>query len=170
MTDTLDHLRELYRMYLINLDSIMLALSEATQQIPSKGLKVGTASEKQSLLEEKEDEHSMDKIMVITRDYIISKNYTIREGFGIKSLTQDVLVHPYYMKRKIKDICGNDVNFRDIESIVRKIMNDTRKKQELQSVVGIELGQPGHIRTRYAFQLQERLTRKFRKNDLVKDK
>ena len=36
MTDTLDNLREMYKTYIINLDSIMLALSEATQAIPSK--------------------------------------------------------------------------------------------------------------------------------------
>jgi muramoyltetrapeptide carboxypeptidase LdcA involved in peptidoglycan recycling len=61
--------------------------------------------------EEKEDEERMEKIMQLTRDFIISRNMSIRDGFGIKSLTQDVLVHPYYIKRKIKDICGNDVDF-----------------------------------------------------------
>lgn len=100
--------------------------------------------------------------MVITRDYIISKNLSIREGFGIKSLTQDVMVHPYFIKRKIKDICGNDVNFHDIELLVRKIMTTTQKKQELQAVVGIELGQPGHIRTRHSAKLHEMNTRKYK--------
>ena len=70
----------------------------------------------------------MEKIMIITRDFIISKNLSIRDGFGIKSMTQDVLVHPYFIKRRIKDICGNDVNFNDIELMVRKIMETTHKK------------------------------------------
>lgn len=60
--------------------------------------------------------------MVITRDYIIAKNLQIRESFGIKTQTSDVLVHPYFIKRKIKDICGNDVNFYDIEHMIRNIM------------------------------------------------
>jgi hypothetical protein len=73
----------------------------------------------------KEEDARMENIMVITRDFIISKNLSIRDGFGIQSLTQDVLVHPYFIKRKIKDICGNDVNFHDIELLVRKIMATT---------------------------------------------
>jgi hypothetical protein len=67
--------------------------------------------------------------MVITRDFIISKNKTIRDGFKIKTMTQDVIVHPYYMKRKIKDICGNDVTFDEIEVMIRKLMADSLRKQ-----------------------------------------
>ena len=130
MTDTLDNLREMYKTYLINLDSIMLALSEATQAIPSKSQKVNTiALDDDDYEEQKIEDDKLEKIMIITRDYIISKNKTIREGFKIKTLTQDVLVHPYFMKRKIKDICGNDVTFEEIEMMVRKLMNDTQRKQ-----------------------------------------
>lgn len=72
------------------------------------------------------------------------------------------MVHPYQIKRKLKDICGNDVDFNDIELMVRKIMNSSKKKQELQAVVGIELGQPGHIRTRFTAEIHEKFTRQFR--------
>ena len=74
------------------------------------------------------DEDIKEKILRYTRDYIISKNLTIRQAFGIDSLRQDINVHPYFIKHKLKEICGQDVGFKEIEMLVRKLMILTRKK------------------------------------------
>ena len=41
------------------------------------------------------------------------------------------------MKFKLKEICGQDVSFKEIEVLVRKLMSLTKKKEELAAVVGI---------------------------------
>jgi hypothetical protein len=49
-------------------------------------------------------------------------------------------VHPYFIKYKLKEICGQDVGFKEIEMLVRKLIVLTRKKQQLAAVVGVQLG------------------------------
>lgn len=49
--------------------------------------------------------------MRITKDYIISKNLTIRQAFEIETLKQDLNVHPYFIKYRLKNICGQEVDF-----------------------------------------------------------
>ena len=56
--------------------------------------------------EDQLDEDVKEKILRYTRDFIISKNLTIRQAFGINSLRQDINVHPYFIKHKLKEICG----------------------------------------------------------------
>lgn len=75
------------------------------------------------------DEDIKEKILRYTRDFIIAKNLTIRIAFGIDSLKQDIILHPYFVKHKLKEICGQDVSFKEIEMLVRKLMILSRKKQ-----------------------------------------
>lgn len=100
--------------------------------------------------------------MRFVRDFIISKNMTVREAFEIKALEGDVLIQPYFIKRKLKFMCGNDVTYKDIDVLIRKLMSIRAKKQKLASVVGIELGELGHIRTPYTAKIHEFNTRKFK--------
>jgi hypothetical protein len=59
-------------------------------------------------------------------------------------------------------MCGNDVTYKDIDVLIRKLMSIRAKKQKLASVVGIELGELGHIRTPYTAKIHEFNTRKFK--------
>ena len=77
-------------------------------------------------------------------------------------------MHPYFIKHKLKEICGQDVGFKEIEMLVRKLIVLTRKKQQLAAVVGVQLGQPGHIRTRYSANLHLMHTAKYRKEQIFK--
>jgi len=80
---------------------------------------------------------------------------TVKEAFSIKSLRGDVLVQPYFMKRKLKIICGNDVSYKDIDLLIRKLLQIRQKKQKLASVVSIEIGEVGHVRTPYTAKIHE---------------
>ena len=88
------------------------------------------------------------------RDSIIQKSLTVRNRFDITSLSADVQVTPYFMKKKLKEICGSDATFKEISWIVRTLQTQTIQKIKLRSVLGIEVGQPGHVKTRYAANLQ----------------
>ena len=112
--------------------------------------------------EEPLNEEIRDKILRFVRDFIISKNMTVRDAFEIKTLSSDVLIQPYFIKRKLKFICGNDVTYKDIDVLIRKLMSIRAKKQKLASVVGIELGEIGHIRTPYTAKIHELNTRKYK--------
>lgn len=83
----------------------MFALSEAIQNIPMNTDKKDNGY---TVVENDEeiDEDTKEKILRYARDYIISKNLTIRSAFGIESLKIDILVHPFFMKYKLKEICG----------------------------------------------------------------
>lgn len=75
------------------------------------------------------DEEIRDKILRYVRDYIISKNFTARQAFDIDTLTGDVMVHPYFIKRKLKVICGDEIPYQDIDTFIRKLHYITIKKQ-----------------------------------------
>lgn len=77
-----------------------------------------------------------EKILRICRDNIISNNSTIREIFKIESKASDILVNPYYIKKKLKDVCGVDVTYREISWFISKIMQQTLKKLQLKGVLG----------------------------------
>lgn len=161
VTDKLHALKDTYQANLINIDEHMFALSEAIQNIPINSEKKDNGY---TVIENDDeiDEDTKEKILRYARDYIISRNLTIRSAFGIESLKIDILVHPFFMKFKLKEICGQDVSFKEIEVLVRKLMSLTKKKEELAAVVGIQLGQPGHIRTRHSAKLHLQHTEKFR--------
>jgi hypothetical protein len=65
------------------------------------------------LFEEYEDmgEETVEKLVRIIRDAIIAKTNSLREMFNIKSVAIDLQMQPYFVKRKLKDICGNDATF-----------------------------------------------------------
>jgi hypothetical protein len=76
------------------------------------------------LFEEYEDMgvETIDKLVRLIRDAIIAKTNNLREMFEIKSLAIDIQMQPYFMKRKLKDIVGNDATFIEIEWFVRKLI------------------------------------------------
>ena len=69
-----------------------------------------------------------ERILRICRDNIISNNSSIREIFKIESKASDILVNPYYIKKKMKDICGVDISYREISWFINKTMNQMLKK------------------------------------------
>ena len=129
--DKLHQLADTYMTNLIETDDLQFALSEAILNIPmdsvdKKGDHNRTANTDQD--DDQLDEDIKEKILRYTRDHIISKNLTIRNAFGIETLKQDINVHPYFIKHKLKEICGQDVGFKEIEMLVRKLIVLTRKK------------------------------------------
>lgn len=90
-----------------------------------------------------------EKILRICRDNIISNNCTIRDIFKIESKASDILVNPYYIKKKMKDVCGVDVPYREISWFINKSMKQMLKKLQLKGVLGQEMGMPGYVRSRY---------------------
>ena len=77
-----------------------------------------------------------DKILRICRDNIISNNCSVREIFKIESKASDILVNPYFIKKKMKDVCGLDVSYREISWFVDKSMKQMLKKLQLKGVLG----------------------------------
>ena len=63
-----------------------------------------------------------EKILRIIRDNIISNNSNIREIFQIESKASDILVNPYYIKKKMKDVCGVEITYREISWFINKTM------------------------------------------------
>ena len=70
--------------------------------------------------------------MRIIRDFIISNNLTVRRIFGVQSLAADVQVTPYFMRRKIKHVCGVDVTYKEVTWLVKKIMKTSLKKVKMK--------------------------------------
>lgn len=42
--------------------------------------------------------------------------------FKIESKASDILVNPYYIKKKMKDVCGVDIPYREIAWFINKTM------------------------------------------------
>ena len=59
------------------------------------------------------------------RDTIIQNNVTIRKQFGITSASADLQVVPYFMRKKIKSICGTDASYKEISWLVRTLQIQT---------------------------------------------
>ena len=59
------------------------------------------------------------------------------------------MVNPYFIKKKLKDICGLEVSFKDISWFIEVTMKQMLKKLQLKGVLGQEIGMPGYIRARY---------------------
>ena len=72
---------------LVNIDNLLFNLSDAVQNIPITKKKKDSNKKDEELLEEDEPlyEEIRDKILRFVRDYIISKNYTVRKAFDIES-------------------------------------------------------------------------------------
>lgn len=87
--------------------------------------------------------------MRICRDNIITQNASIRKIFQIESKSSDVLVNPYYIKKKMKDVCGIDCTYQEISWFINKSMVNMLKKLQLKGVLGQEMGMPGYVRARY---------------------
>lgn len=90
-----------------------------------------------------------ERILRICRDNIITNNSSIRRIFQIESKSSDVLVNPYYIKKKMKDVCGIDCSYREISWFINKSMVNMLKKLQLKGVLGQEMGMPGYVRARY---------------------
>lgn len=67
-----------------------------------------------------------DRVMRVVRDHIISKNLTIRGCFDIRAFSIEVMVKPYFIKRKLKDICGSDATFKEIDWLIRTLLAKTQ--------------------------------------------
>ena len=94
-------------------------------------------------------EEVREKILRICRDNIIASNRTIRQIFKIDSNASDVLVNPYFIKKRMKDLCGIDASFKEICWFVDSTMTQMMKKLQLKAVMGQEMGFPGYVRARY---------------------
>jgi len=61
----------------------------------------------------------------------------------------DAQVHPSFIKYKLKEICsGTDVKYAEINWLVNNLLQKTVTNMQYSNVVDIELGMPGHKRTR----------------------
>jgi hypothetical protein len=80
-------LKDNFQGNLVNIDNLLFNLSDAVQNIPITKKKKDSNKKDEELLEEDEplDEEIRDKILRFVRDYIISKNYTVRKAFDIES-------------------------------------------------------------------------------------
>ena len=94
--------------------------------------------------------------MRICRDNIIASNQTIRETFKIESKAADILVNPYFIKKRMKDVLGFDVTYREISWFIEKSIKQLDKKLKLKGVMGQEIGMPGYVRSRYQTMILQR--------------
>ena len=69
-----------------------------------------------------------DKIQRIIRDSIIQNSATVRKIFAVTSMSADVQVSSYFMKKKLKEICGTDATFKEISWFVRTLQTQTIQK------------------------------------------
>ena len=90
MIDALDTLKDSYQGNIIDLENILFNLNDAVQNIPMSKKK--KESNKKIEIEDEGDEEDepideeiREKILRFVRDFIISKNMTVREAFDIES-------------------------------------------------------------------------------------
>ena len=90
MIDALDTLKDSYQGNIIDLENILFNLNDAVQNIPMSKKK--KESNKKIEIEDEGDEEDepideeiREKILRFDRDFIISKNMTVREAFDIES-------------------------------------------------------------------------------------
>lgn len=83
--------------------------------------------------EEMGDE-TTEKMVRIIRDSVVAKTSSLREMFDIKTSSIDVIVQPYFIKRRIKDIVGSDATFKEIEWFVRKLISMSEQKLSYRTV------------------------------------
>ena len=140
---------------MIELGNIQFALDEASLKIPKLGrVRMGLAGDQEDIehLNSEDDECSPDveeKILRIIRDNIIANNSSVREVFKIESKASDILVNPYFVKKRLKDVCGLDMPYPEISKFVNKSMQVMMKKLQIKGVLGQEMGMPGYTRARY---------------------
>lgn len=133
LADKLDLMKDTYGEAIINLDNLLFAVNEAVMVIPDLNKVSHGKKGKQSMFDIDEamdfGQEEQEKIIRMVSDYIYGKNLGIRACFEIESFTLDVLVQPYFMKRKLKEICGENASFKEIDWFIRKLMQQTVKKQ-----------------------------------------
>jgi hypothetical protein len=135
LEEKLDDLRATYSEAMINLDQIFFALDQALLAIPDLEIyNKATAAERVMMLKdrycllpdyEEMGDETAEKMVRIIRDGIISKTSSFREAFDIKNTVVDMQLQPYFVKRRIKDIAGNDATFVEIAWFVRKLISLT---------------------------------------------
>ena len=139
--DKLDRLSQSYSHDVKNNDYVLFSLDSAVLSIPdlSRRQRRGMISHNDLItmanddrMEDEEEElfgqDVEDRILRICRDNIISTNLTIRAIFKIDSSASDVLINPYFIKKRLKDVCGLDATFKEISWFVDKSMKRMLKK------------------------------------------
>ena len=91
--------------------------------------------------EEEYNLQTKEKIVRQIRDIIIQANTTIRKQFEITSESADLQLEPYYMRQRIKQVCGPDSSYEEIANFVENIQMYCEQKIKLQSIMEVEVGQ-----------------------------